>query len=365
MDDFSAGVRAFGRLTKPHDVDGRTVKGISLFESGDSALLHALQNPRVNIAGIRRGDLLPVLGMFFPIRVIKRVAGTYRYFLTKAGRAAAAAASELASDVILGAIGIQRCLGAVEHRQQLGLVSMQPTTRPGQSDSEQCEQLGEISLVLTGPHELAGQGPLGGVLLHDVKGHVVEHGKIVRAVIHTGSVLVLVHDDVEAPLQSVLDAPIGAYDVVEAFPGQRRALEIIGHFGGGLAGGFSGSDHFVDRREAGPVMVLLQPVDLGCHRGRAGLDAAMIAVHRGVDGVDLARWVVEKPDYVVVQRTLVPPQRQHVIADLRDDLPGDVAQAVERIDGDDGVLERQYLQQLRHGGDLVGLYPRLRRGRLW
>ena len=54
LDDFSAGVRALGRLTRPRDVDGRTVKGINFFEPGDSALLHALQNPRVNIAGIRR-----------------------------------------------------------------------------------------------------------------------------------------------------------------------------------------------------------------------------------------------------------------------------------------------------------------------
>jgi hypothetical protein len=86
-------------------VDGRTVKGLNLFESGDSALLHALQNPRVNIAGIRRGDLLPVLGMFFPTRLSRqlrrRVAGTYRYFLTKAGRAAAAAAERLTEAVII------------------------------------------------------------------------------------------------------------------------------------------------------------------------------------------------------------------------------------------------------------------------
>lgn len=59
-----------------------------------------MQNPRVNIAGIRRADLLPHLQMFSPTRlsrqlrrlldigVIKRVAGTYRYYLTKAGRAA-------------------------------------------------------------------------------------------------------------------------------------------------------------------------------------------------------------------------------------------------------------------------------------
>jgi hypothetical protein len=113
LDDFSAGVRALDRLTKPRDVDGKTVKGINFFEPGDSALLHALQNPRVNIAGIRRGDLLPDLGMFSATRlsrqlrrlldigVIKRVTGTYRYYLTKAGRAAAAAAGRLTQGVII------------------------------------------------------------------------------------------------------------------------------------------------------------------------------------------------------------------------------------------------------------------------
>jgi hypothetical protein len=43
-------VRAIGRLTKPREVDGTTVKGINFFEPGDSALLHALQNPGVNMA---------------------------------------------------------------------------------------------------------------------------------------------------------------------------------------------------------------------------------------------------------------------------------------------------------------------------
>ena len=78
--------------------------------------MHALQDPRVNIAGIRRGDLLPDLGMFSPgqlsrqlrrlldLGVIKRVKGTYRYYLTKAGRAATAAAERLAAVVIIPAM---------------------------------------------------------------------------------------------------------------------------------------------------------------------------------------------------------------------------------------------------------------------
>ena len=113
LDDFSAGVRALGRLTRPHKAGEKTVKGINFFEPADAALLHALQNPRVNIAGIRRGDLLPDLKMFSPSRlsrhlrrlrdlgVIKRVTGTYRYYMTKAGRAATAAAERLTEATIV------------------------------------------------------------------------------------------------------------------------------------------------------------------------------------------------------------------------------------------------------------------------
>ncbi len=101
------------RVTKPRTVGEKAVKGNNFFEAGDSALLHALQNPKVNIAGIRRADLLPDLGMFSPNRlsrqlrrlldlgVIKRVTGTYRYYLTKAGRAATAAAEQLTQAVIV------------------------------------------------------------------------------------------------------------------------------------------------------------------------------------------------------------------------------------------------------------------------
>jgi len=113
LDDFSAGVRALDRVTKPRVVDGTTVKGVNFFDPGDAALMHALQNPKVNIAGIRRADLLPNLGMFSPDRlsrhlrrlrdlgVIKRVTGTYRYYLTKAGRAATAAATRLTRAMIV------------------------------------------------------------------------------------------------------------------------------------------------------------------------------------------------------------------------------------------------------------------------
>src|ERR1700730_14558118 len=116
LDDFSAGVRALDRLTKPRTVEQKTVKGINFFDPVDHALLHALQNPRVNIAGIRRADLLPLLDQLSPDRlsrqlrrlrdlgVIKRVAGTYRYYLTRIGRAATAALCRVTQTVIIPAL---------------------------------------------------------------------------------------------------------------------------------------------------------------------------------------------------------------------------------------------------------------------
>jgi len=114
-EDFSAGVLALGRLTKPRVVDGSTITGVNFFDPGDAALLRARQNPRVNIAGIRRAHLLPTLAMFSlgrlsrqlrrlrQLGVIKRVTGTYRYDLTKAGRAATAAAARLTRAMVVPA----------------------------------------------------------------------------------------------------------------------------------------------------------------------------------------------------------------------------------------------------------------------
>ena len=116
LDDFSAGVRALDRLTKPRKIEGKTVKGVNFFDPVDKALRQALQNPKVNIVGVRRADLAPLLGDLSPSRlsrqlhrlreigVIKKVAGTYRYYLTKIGRAATAALCCVTQSVIIPAL---------------------------------------------------------------------------------------------------------------------------------------------------------------------------------------------------------------------------------------------------------------------
>src|SRR5437764_727097 len=62
------------------------------------------------------------------------------------------------------------------------------------------------------------------------------------------------------------------------------------------------------------------------------------------------------------------PPLAAVIGLLVDDLLGDVALATHRVDGHDGALDRQHVEQLGNGDDFVRLVrhldPRLRGGRL-
>ena len=116
LDDFSAGIRALDRLTQPRPVKGRNLKGLNFFSRAEQTLLAALQRPGFNIAGLRRADLLPLLGQSSPatlsrqlvrlrhLGVIKRVLGTYRYYLTRAGRAAIAAGRRLTEHTIIPAL---------------------------------------------------------------------------------------------------------------------------------------------------------------------------------------------------------------------------------------------------------------------
>jgi hypothetical protein len=75
-----------------------------------------LQRPAFTSAGLRRADHLPLLAPCSPATlprhlarlrqhtVIKRVTGTYRYYLTRAGRAAIAAGRRLTHHTIIPAL---------------------------------------------------------------------------------------------------------------------------------------------------------------------------------------------------------------------------------------------------------------------
>jgi hypothetical protein len=120
LDDTSGGERDLARLTEPqHDTD-RTIKGLNFFASDEQKLLRALQRPEFNIHGVRRADLKVFLAEYSDSRLsrqlrrmrvlglIKRVARSYRYYLTRLGRAAIAAACSLTQFQIIPALANAR-----------------------------------------------------------------------------------------------------------------------------------------------------------------------------------------------------------------------------------------------------------------
>jgi len=120
LDDPSAGVRALDRLSEDRRDEERPIKGLNFFKRSEQALLRALQRPQFNIRGMRRADLQPFVPGLSPsalsrqlrrlrsLGLIKRVAGTYRYYLTRLGRAAIAAACSIMQLHIVPALAAAR-----------------------------------------------------------------------------------------------------------------------------------------------------------------------------------------------------------------------------------------------------------------
>jgi len=116
LNDHSAGQRALSRLTNERRESDRPIKGLNFFKRTEQQLLRALQRPQFNIHGLRRADLMALLPhasaaalsrelkRLLALGVIKRVTGTYRYYLTRLGSAAIAAACSLTEFSIVPAL---------------------------------------------------------------------------------------------------------------------------------------------------------------------------------------------------------------------------------------------------------------------
>jgi len=116
LDDLSAGVRALHKVTRPRSAKGKSIKPINFFSPIDQSLLRALFRPDFNIAGMRRSDLVPLAAKLSPsalsrhlarlrhIGIIRRVSGSYRYYLTRIGRAAIAACCHVTENILIPAL---------------------------------------------------------------------------------------------------------------------------------------------------------------------------------------------------------------------------------------------------------------------
>lgn len=116
QEDHSDGARKLKRLTEPSKKDGVQPKGVNFFNENERTLLQALQQGQTNIRGVRRADLKPLLPKMSAsaitrqlrrlrqLGIIKRVTKTYRYYLTKIGRAAVSACFHVREFIIIPAL---------------------------------------------------------------------------------------------------------------------------------------------------------------------------------------------------------------------------------------------------------------------
>ena len=108
LDDPSAGQRDLQRLSQPRVNAGeQAVKGLNFFNPVEQRMLQTMQHGEFNIHGWRRADLIAhgialspsalsrQLARLRALGLIKKVAKTYRYYLTHLGRKAIAAACSI------------------------------------------------------------------------------------------------------------------------------------------------------------------------------------------------------------------------------------------------------------------------------
>jgi hypothetical protein len=120
LEDSSNGQRELARLSEPKHDGERSIKGLNFFARTEQALLRALQRAEFNIRGVRRAELkafVPACSDWWLSRqlhrlralgLIKRVPHSYCYYLTRAGRAAIAAACSLTQFTIIPALANTR-----------------------------------------------------------------------------------------------------------------------------------------------------------------------------------------------------------------------------------------------------------------
>lgn len=118
LDDHSSGRRALQKLTETKSDDKTKWRGFNFFDATEQTLLRAIHRPEFNIRGLRRADLkrfLPSLSgsalsrQLKRLRVfglIKRVAGTYRYYLTTLGRTVIATCARLTEFTIVPGLAV-------------------------------------------------------------------------------------------------------------------------------------------------------------------------------------------------------------------------------------------------------------------
>jgi len=116
LDDPSSGIRALEKTTQPASDNGRTHRGLNFFAPPDLQLLELLGRGEVAVAGVRNRDLrqhidgLSTWSASTSLKrlrthgLLKKVAHSYKYYLTDLGRRVVAAGLKLKQLVLIPAL---------------------------------------------------------------------------------------------------------------------------------------------------------------------------------------------------------------------------------------------------------------------
>jgi hypothetical protein len=116
LDDDSAGRRHLDRLSRPIRDEKRSYRAINFFDPDERSLLLTIARGEFNLTGFQVRDLRRFLDhlsgtqlsrrikRLLKHRLVKKVAGTYRYYLTRLGRRAITAAFRLREGSIIPAL---------------------------------------------------------------------------------------------------------------------------------------------------------------------------------------------------------------------------------------------------------------------
>src|SRR3954471_24162310 len=145
----------------------------------------------------------------------------------------------------------------------------------------------EVCLLPLGLSHFAGGGWFVGVGVEDVEGEASDDGEVFRGVVLARSGVVFVEDDVEGPVQVVLDRPMRPDGVEELARAEAaREQEVAGRLGGGAVAGPARLDA-ADRDEAREGVRRLERRRRQ-HAGAAALLSAVPAFGGLVEGGVLA-----------------------------------------------------------------------------
>lgn len=116
LDDDTAGRQHLERLSRPARDEQRSYRGLNFFDANDRALLLTLTRGEFNLRGFQVRDLRRILAHLTGPqlsrqikrsrmhRLVKQVRGTYKYYLTRLGRRAIAAALRLREGSVIPAL---------------------------------------------------------------------------------------------------------------------------------------------------------------------------------------------------------------------------------------------------------------------